>query len=113
MGETVPPSTLQGKYFHSSILSAYAFQLNFDDSDSGYMTTSGPCPISKLSSHSALFILSDVNMRPVGTNNKQRSAPNTGPLTSLRFPSGVVAPSLIARLGFRVRFFCFLPLPQN
>ncbi len=45
--ETVPPSTSQGKYFPSQILSPYAFQFDFGDSDSGYMTTSGPCPIFK------------------------------------------------------------------
>ena len=49
MGETVRPSTLQVKCLLSPrILSAAdAFQLNFDDSDSGYMTTSGPCPTFK------------------------------------------------------------------
>ncbi len=47
MEETIPPSTSQGKCFHSQILSPYAFQVDFGDSDSGYMTTNGPCPIFK------------------------------------------------------------------
>jgi hypothetical protein len=36
-----------GKCLPSPILSLYTFQLNFNDSDSGYMTTRGPCPIFK------------------------------------------------------------------
>jgi hypothetical protein len=93
MGETIPPSTLQRKCFPSPILSVDAFQLNFNDSDSGYMTTSGPCPIFKgLIPVSPHFVFSDPDMKPVG--KPRCSAPNTGPSTSRRFPLGVVVPCL-------------------
>ena len=45
--DALPPSTSQGKWFPSPILTTYTFQFNWGDSDSRYMMTSGPCPIFK------------------------------------------------------------------
>ena len=45
--DAMPPSTSQGKWFPSPILTTYTFQFNFSDSDSRYMMTSGLCPIFK------------------------------------------------------------------
>ena len=114
-GEAVPPSTSHGKCFPSPIFSAYAYQLNFDDSDLGYMATSGPCPILKVSSQSALFVFGDADLRPVGTNNKHRYRLQirSGALDIAMIPiwrGGTL--SVIARLGFRVHFFLLSPTSQ-
>jgi hypothetical protein len=47
-------------------------QLNFDDSDSGYMTTSA--------SQSALFVVGDPDIRAIRTNNNDRDRLQIWPL---------------------------------
>src|SRR6266478_3179743 len=84
------PSTSQGKWFPSPILTTYAFQFNFGDSDSRYMTTSGPSPMFK----------------EIGS---KYDGPIDIAMISIWRGSTL---SFIARLGSRVRFFSFILLPK-
>ncbi len=87
---TVAPSTSQGKWIPSPILTTYAFQFNFGDSDSRYMTASGPSPVFKEigSKYDGPI---DIGMIPI-------------------WRGGTL--SFIACLSFRVRFFSFILLPK-
>ncbi len=85
----MPLPTSQGQWFPSPILTAYIFQFNFGDSDSGYMMTSGPCPIFK--ENGFKYGPFDIAMIPIWRGG------------TLFFN---------AHIGFRVRFFSFILLPK-
>ena len=83
-------STSQGKNILPTLIPfLFYLNLNLGRSDTGYMTTSGPCPIFEGLVPVYLFECAGADDRGVFFFFlSQRSAPNTGPLTSPCFPSG-------------------------